>query len=118
MDTDLETLATALHDIADDLLKAHPQIVPARPRTGIAPTITDAEALPLTTTPAGLPAAWTQTSPSPYPKPQRPQATNDTGHAVAVTPPTPPTAFLTPYLTELDEHSERGVLIHGKYSQP
>ncbi|QQM67782.1 hypothetical protein [Actinomyces weissii] len=49
MDTDLETLATALHDIADDLLKARPQIVPARPRTGIAPTITDAEALPLTT---------------------------------------------------------------------
>lgn len=72
----------------------------------------------LTTTPAGLPAAWTQTSPSPYPKPQCPQATNDTGHAVAVAPPTPPTAFLTPYLTELDEHSERGVLIHGKYSQP
>lgn len=47
MDTDLETLATALHVTADDLLKAHPEIAPARPRTGIAPTITDAEVLTL-----------------------------------------------------------------------
>ena len=43
MDTDLETLATALYVTADDLLKAHPEILPLRPRVGIAPAITDAE---------------------------------------------------------------------------
>ena len=47
MDTDLETLATALYVTADDLLKAHPEITPARPRVGIAPSITDAEVLTL-----------------------------------------------------------------------
>ena len=47
MDTDLETLATALYVTADDLLKAHPEITPSRPRVGIAPTITDAEVLTL-----------------------------------------------------------------------
>ena len=47
MDTDLETLATALYVTADDLLKAHPEILPLRPRVGIAPAITDAEVLTL-----------------------------------------------------------------------
>ena len=47
MDTDLETLATALYVTADDLLKAHPEITPPRPRVGIAPAITDAEVLTL-----------------------------------------------------------------------
>lgn len=47
MDTDPEALATALHVTADDLLKAHPEITPARPRVGIAPSITDAEVLTL-----------------------------------------------------------------------
>ena len=50
MDTDPEALATALHVTADDLLKAHPEITPARPRVGIAPSITDAEVL----TPAAI----------------------------------------------------------------
>ena len=47
MDTDLETLATALYVTADDLLKAHPEILPLRPRVGIVPAITDAEVLTL-----------------------------------------------------------------------
>ncbi|WP_167149267.1 IS982 family transposase [Actinomyces sp. ZJ308] len=47
MDTDLETLATALYVTADDLLKAHPEITPPRPRVGIVPSITDAEVLTL-----------------------------------------------------------------------
>lgn len=47
MDTDLETLATALHVTADDLLKSHPQIAPRRPAVGIAPRTTDAEILTL-----------------------------------------------------------------------
>lgn len=47
MDTDLEALATALYVTADDLLKAHPEITPSRPRVGITPSITDAEVLTL-----------------------------------------------------------------------
>ena len=47
MDTDLETLATALYVTADDLLKAHPEITPSRPRVGTVPAITDAEVLTL-----------------------------------------------------------------------
>ena len=47
MDTDLETLATALYVTADDLLKAHPEILPLRPRVGTVPAITDAEVLTL-----------------------------------------------------------------------
>lgn len=47
MDTDLETLATVLYVTADDLLKAHPEILPRRPRVGIVPAITDAEVLTL-----------------------------------------------------------------------
>ena len=43
MDTDLDTLATALYVTTDDLLKAHPEQVPERPQVGIAPVITDAE---------------------------------------------------------------------------
>ncbi len=41
MDTDLDTLATALYVFTDDALKDHPERVPARPRVGIAPKITD-----------------------------------------------------------------------------
>lgn len=47
MDADLDTLATALYVTTDDLLAAHPERVPARPRVGIAPKITDAELLTL-----------------------------------------------------------------------
>lgn len=47
MDTDLETLATALYVTADDLLKAHPEVLPVRPQVGIAPKISDAEILTL-----------------------------------------------------------------------
>lgn len=47
MDADLDTLATALYVTADDLLKAHPEHLPARPPIGIAPRITDAELITL-----------------------------------------------------------------------
>ena len=47
MDTDLDTLATALYVTTDDLLAAHPERVPVRPRVGIAPKISDAELLTL-----------------------------------------------------------------------
>lgn len=45
MDANLDTLATAFHVAADDLLKAHPERVPYRPRIGISPEISDAELL-------------------------------------------------------------------------
>jgi len=47
VDADLDTLATALYVTADDLLAAHPERVPARPRVGIVPKISDAEVLTL-----------------------------------------------------------------------
>jgi Transposase DDE domain len=47
VDADLDTLATALYVTTDDLLTAHPERVPARPRVGITPKITDAELLTL-----------------------------------------------------------------------
>jgi hypothetical protein len=47
MDADLDTLATALYVTTDDLLAAHPERVPARPRIGFKPEITDAELLTL-----------------------------------------------------------------------
>ena len=47
MDADLDTLATALYVTTDDLLTAHPERVPLRPRVGIAPKISDAELLTL-----------------------------------------------------------------------
>ena len=47
MDADLDTLATALYVKTDDLLKAYPERVPARPKIGIAPKITDAELIVL-----------------------------------------------------------------------
>ena len=47
MDADLDTLATALYVTTDDLLLAHPEHVPARPKVGIAPTTSDAEMLTL-----------------------------------------------------------------------
>lgn len=47
MDTDLDTLATAFYAVADDLLKAHPERVPARPLIGISPKISDAELMTL-----------------------------------------------------------------------
>ena len=43
MDADLDTLATALYVKTDDLLKAYPERIPARPKVRIAPKITDAE---------------------------------------------------------------------------
>lgn len=47
MDADLDTLATALYVTTDDLLRAHPERVPARPRVGFTPQISDAEILTL-----------------------------------------------------------------------
>ena len=47
MDTDLDTLATALYVTTDDLLRAHPERVPARPKIGIMPRTSDAEMLTL-----------------------------------------------------------------------
>ncbi len=47
MDADLDTLATALYVTTDDLLRAYPERVPARPRVGIAPKTSDAEILTL-----------------------------------------------------------------------
>ena len=43
MDTDLDTLATALYVVTDDLLVDHPERLPPRPAVGIAPRISDAE---------------------------------------------------------------------------
>ncbi len=47
MDADLDTLATALYVTIDDLLKDHPERLPARPRVGLQPLIADAEMLTL-----------------------------------------------------------------------
>ncbi len=47
MDADLDTLATALYVRTDDLLRAHPERVPARPKIGITPKTSDAEILTL-----------------------------------------------------------------------
>ena len=47
MDADLDTLATALYVTTDDLLRAYPERVPARPKIGIAPKTSDAEMLTL-----------------------------------------------------------------------
>lgn len=54
MDTDLDALATALYVTTDDLLRAHPERVPARPRVGIAPRTSDAEMLTLAVLQASL----------------------------------------------------------------
>ncbi len=47
MDTDLDTLATALYVRVDDALKDHPELAPARPAVGIAPKLSDAELVTL-----------------------------------------------------------------------
>jgi hypothetical protein len=47
VDAGLDTLATALYVRVDDLLKAHPERVPWRPRVGITPKISDAELVTL-----------------------------------------------------------------------
>lgn len=47
MDTDLDTLATALYARIDDTLKARPELAPWRPKVGIAPKLSDAELLTL-----------------------------------------------------------------------
>jgi hypothetical protein len=47
VDTDLDTLATALYVTTDDLLRAHPERVPARPKGSFAPVTSDAEMLTL-----------------------------------------------------------------------
>jgi hypothetical protein len=47
VETDLDTLATALYVTTDDLLKAHPERVPWRPAVGIQPRVSDAEIITL-----------------------------------------------------------------------
>lgn len=47
MDTDLDTLATALYVTTDDLLRAHPERVPHRPKGSFEPATSDAEMLTL-----------------------------------------------------------------------
>ena len=49
MDADLDTLATALYVRTDDLLKDNPHRIPWRPKVGIAPVISDAEMVTLST---------------------------------------------------------------------
>lgn len=43
MDTDLDTLATALYVRVDDALKQHPDLAPWRPEVGLEPQLSDAE---------------------------------------------------------------------------
>jgi hypothetical protein len=47
VDTDLDTLATALFVKTDDLLKDSPQLAPRRPTAGITPQLSDAELVTL-----------------------------------------------------------------------
>ena len=47
MNTDLDTLATALYVTIDDLLASHPEWAPERPKIGITPKLSDAELLTL-----------------------------------------------------------------------
>lgn len=47
MDTDLDTLATALYVTTDDLLKAHPERLPQRPANSFVEQISDAELIVL-----------------------------------------------------------------------
>lgn len=47
VDTDLDTLATALYARVDDALKEHPELTPWRPKIGIAPKLSDAELITL-----------------------------------------------------------------------
>ena len=47
MDTDLDTLATALYVMTDDLLRAHPERVPARPKGSYTPKTSDVDLLKL-----------------------------------------------------------------------
>ena len=47
MDTDLDTLATAIYVSADDLLKARPELAPWRPKVGMKPLVSDAEMVTL-----------------------------------------------------------------------
>jgi Transposase DDE domain len=47
MDSDLETLATALYVTCDDLLRDHPEQLPERPEIGFVPGISDAELIVL-----------------------------------------------------------------------
>jgi hypothetical protein len=45
--TELDTLATALYAVTDDLLKESPHLAPLRPAVGIAPQLSDAELVTL-----------------------------------------------------------------------
>jgi hypothetical protein len=47
VDADLDTLTIALYARVDDLLKDHPELLPWRPKIGIAPKLSDAELLTL-----------------------------------------------------------------------
>lgn len=47
MDTDLDTLATAIYVSADDLLKSRPELIPSRPAVGMKPLVSDAELVTL-----------------------------------------------------------------------
>src|ERR1700738_615432 len=47
VDADLDTLATALYERVDDLLKDRPELVPWRPKIGITPKLSDAELITL-----------------------------------------------------------------------
>jgi hypothetical protein len=47
VDTDLDTLATAIYVTTDDLLKARAELVPWRPKIGMKPLVSDAEMITL-----------------------------------------------------------------------
>ncbi len=47
MTTEIDTLATALYAVTDDLLKGSPQLAPLRPAVGLSPQLSDAELVTL-----------------------------------------------------------------------
>ena len=57
MTNNLDTLATALYAVTDDLLKESPQLAPLRPAVGISPQLSDAELVTLAALQAQLAGA-------------------------------------------------------------
>jgi hypothetical protein len=90
VDTDLETLATALSVKTDDLLKNSPQLAPWRPTVGLTPQLRDAELVTLAMMQAILgihvrgPVAPPRSCPSPAPVPKDSSTSNDTTAALPV----------------------------------
>ncbi|MFF3662824.1 hypothetical protein ACFYYU_47465 [Streptomyces olivochromogenes] len=62
VETELDTLANALHVKTDDLLKTSPHHAPWRPAAGIAPQLTDAELVTPAMLQAMLGLMWSASS--------------------------------------------------------